>query len=357
MKYAGIFIILLLIPGILFCGCVQVIINPPGTPGYTAPAATTTPAQPVPVDTTVAVVTTLPAKASTPVTGATLPRFIVPVGDPARVGHRSFTFYYGPATGQKTYTITVPVNMSVYYGAGQMKVGLPPNDEDPEAIKAYIESYGKDPAMEELYDDVLSELRSARYRSGSYLNDDEYMEMIVAFVQQIPYKQNPSEFRKYPIQVIYDKAGDSDEKSQLLAKLLSHEGYDVSLMVFENRYETTGIRVIEDVPDASLKVFSDGKKSYAFVDAATPRFIGSIPADFKSSDDPAIYPVGSGTKSYGPINYVWKVVADLDRMNSRNQLTVDMPGTVIRPWDKTGTCMWIKNSKLLTGTTCYCCDM
>ena len=93
--------------------------------------------------------------------------------------------------------------------------------------------------------------------------------------------------------MIYDKAGDSDEKSLLLVNLLAREGYDVSLMVFEDLgYETTGIRVVSEVTDSSLKTFTDGRKEYVFVDAGVPRFIGSVPEIFQTADDPGIYRSG-----------------------------------------------------------------
>jgi hypothetical protein len=350
MKTAGLFTVLILLGCIFLSGCVQIIINPPGMPGV-VPATTATPTLTVPVATgpvaTVAVEKEMPAAD---------PGYIVPVGDVSRVGHRTFTFNYAPESGnQMEYTFRVPVNMSVYYGARQMNIALPADSENPGEIRKYIASFESDPAMEELYSGVLTQLRSARYRNGGYLSDDEYLELIVAFVQQIPYVENPSPKRKYPIEVIYDKGGDSDEKSLLLVNLLAREGYDTTLMVFEDLgYETTGIRVIKEVPDSSLKVFTDGKKDYLFIDAGLPRFIGSVPEIYQTASEPAIYPVGTGTKSYGPVNYVWKIVADLKHMNELGLLP---KGTVINTWDKTGTCRWIKNSKLLSKTTCYCCDM
>ena len=355
MKRAGLSAIVLLCVLLSLGGCIQVIINPPGTPGVVAPVVTTTPQLPVADDTPLPVATTNQKSAS--VTAPMQdPRFIVPVGDTSRVGHRTFTFNYASSSGGSTeYTFRVPVNMSVYYGAKQTTVPLPATSMNPEEIKAYIASYGSDPAMEELYDSVLKELRNVRYRNGGYLTDDEYLELIVAFVQQIPLVENPSPKRKYPVEVIYEKAGDSDEKSQLLAKLLAREGYDVSLMVYDDLgYEATGIRIIDEVPDSSLKVFSNGKKDYVFVDAGISRFIGSVPEVFRTADDPEIYPVGNGTKSYGPINYVWKIVADLTRLSEQGKIDKSAP---IHPWDKSGTCSWIKNSKLLKDTTCYCCDM
>ncbi|PKL68414.1 MAG: hypothetical protein CVV30_10915 [Methanomicrobiales archaeon HGW-Methanomicrobiales-1] len=358
MKRAGLSAVVLLCVLLFLGGCIQVIINPPGTPGVVAPVVTTTTQLPVADDTPLPVATTNQKDASV-ATSTHDPRFIVPVGDTSRVGHRIFTFNYASEYGgSHEYNLKVPINMSVYYGAKQMKIGLPANSMNPEEIKAYINSFESDPAMNEVYDDVLKELRNARYRDGGYLSDDEYLELIVAFVQQIPLVENPSPYRKYPVEVIYDKSGDSDEKSLLLVNLLAREGYDVSLMVFEDEgYETTGIRVLEQVPDSSLKLFSNGKKDYIFIDASLPAFIGSVPrkpVDFENVDDPTIYPVGNGTKSYGPVNYVWKVVADLHRMAELGKIDKT---TVINRWDRTGTCSWIKNSKLLKDTTCYCCDM
>ncbi|MFA4848892.1 MAG: hypothetical protein WC626_04120 [Methanoregula sp.] len=355
MKVSWLSVILLLSVLIFLSGCVQIIINPPGTPGVVAPVVTKTTVQPVADDTLGPVATAKPNEAS-PIVPAQNSKFIVPVGDTSRVGHRTFTFNYASDfNGPTEYTFRVPVNMSVYYGAKQTTVALPATSMNPEEIKAYIASYGSDPAMEELYDSVLKELRNARYRNGGKLSDDEYLELIVAFVQQIPLVENPSSKRKYPIEVIYDKSGDSDEKSQLLAKLLAREGYDVSLMVYDDLgYEATGIRIVDEIPDSSLKVFSNGKKDYVFVDAGAESFIGSVPEVFQTADDPEIYPVGNGTKSYGPINYVWKIVADLNHLWKLGKID---KYTVIHPWDKTGTCSWIKNKKLLENTTCYCCDM
>ena len=354
MKIAGFSAIIILCTLIFLCGCVQVIINPPGFPGAVAPTVTPEETRAVTDDRPVPVETTVVAEATSPATGSST--FIVPVGDVSRVGHRSFTFNYASdSLGQNEYSFRVPVNMSVYYGARQKSVLLPASSMNPQEIQSYINSFESDPAMEELYSDVITQLRNTRYRNGQYLSDDEYLELMVAFVQQIPYVENPSPKRKYPVEVIYDKAGDSDEKSLLLANLLAREGYDVSLMVFDDLgYEVTGIRVVKEIPDSSLKVFSNGKKDYVFIDATIPRFIGSVPEAFQTSDDPEIYPVGSGTKSYGAINYVWKIVADLTYMKKLGLIDKQ---TVINPWDKFGTCMWIKNSKLLSKTTCYCCDI
>jgi hypothetical protein len=80
--------------------------------------------------------------------------------------------------------------------------------------------------MEPFYREILPELQKLRYKGGKTLSDDEYLEMIVSFVQQIPY-DNDSAGIRYPVEVIHDQKGDCDEKSILLTGLLSREGYDV----------------------------------------------------------------------------------------------------------------------------------
>jgi len=356
MKLTGVTALFLLVIIIAFSGCIQVTINVPALPGTQTPVISPTATPATDDNLPSAAMTTGPASSAGATSVSSPSKFIVPVGDLNRVGHRTFTFNYAPGGYAREYTIRVPVNMSVYYGAQKTMVDLPANSADPAKIQEYIESYGKDPSMDELYDAVLSQLRNARYQNGGYLDDDQYLEMIVAFVQQIPNVENGSPDRKYPIEVIYDKAGDSDEKSQLLAKLLAREGYDVSLMVFEDvGLEVVGIRVHEEVPDSNIKVFSDGHRDYVYVDVLNKGFIGNTPANLKAEEDLGIYPVGNGTKGYGQINYNWKIITDLNRMVDLGKITKN--SVTINYWDRLGTCKWIKNSKLLMNTTCYCCDV
>ena len=355
MKASGFAAIILLMTIILLAGCVQITINVPQMPGNTTSSASQSVTTPVVTETPEVEVTSRSTLVSSTDTDTASSNFIIPVGDTSRIGHRTFTFYYAPDGIAKEYTIRVPINMSVYYGARQKTIALPANMQNPEEVKKYIATFESDPAMEELYNDLLVQLRNLRYQDGEYLSDDQYLELVVAFVQQIPYVENPSPDRKYAIEVVYDKAGDSDEKTQLLTRLLSREGYDVAILVYEDLgYAATGIHIHKDVPDSSLKVFSDGKKDYIFVDPSVSRFIGSVPDTFVTASDPMIYPVGNGTKEYGPVDYVWKIVADLKRLNTLGKIDKNTP---INAWDKFGTCKWIKNSKLLMNTTCYCCDI
>nr|WP_320161110.1 hypothetical protein [uncultured Methanoregula sp.] len=364
MKLTGLFAIIFFFAILLLSGCVQVIINPPQMPGAATPGITTTPTTtptiPTPEETPTPTPSLTPASAgndvSDPGTG-----FIVPVGDLTRKGYRTFTFSYAPEGYPREYTVRVPVNMSVLYGARESQVRQPVNSEDPVAIRRYVNTFERDPSQDELYTSVLTQLRNARYHGGEYLTDDQYLELIVAFVQQIPYVENSGSKRKYPVEVIYDKAGDTDEKSLLLANLLAKENYDVALLYFEdNQLEEVGIRINEEVPDSNINVFSNSRKEYVYVEAASSglNFIGNTPSYLKTANNPWVSSVGNGTKGYGQINYNWKIVTDLNRLidlKEETELSLRQ-NPKVNSWDRIGTCMWIKNSKELQNTTCYCCD-
>lgn len=355
MKLTGFFALFLLAIIVACSGCIQVTVNVPAVPGAQTPVISPTVTSAMKDDLPAAPLTTIPAPTAGTVAAEDRSKFIVPVGDPGRIGHRTFTFNYAPGGYAREYTVRVPVNMSVYYGAQRTQVALPANSADPAKIREYIDTFESDPAMEELYRAVLSQLRNARYQNGGYLDDDQYLELIVAFVQQIPNADNGSPDRKYPVEVIYDKVGDSDEKSLLLANLLAREDYDVSLLVFEDAgLEEVGIRVHEEVPDSNIKVFSDGHRDYVYVDTLNKGFIGNTPANLMSEEDVGIYPVGTGTKGYGQVNYNWMIITDLNHMIDLGKITKN--SVTINYWDRLGTCKWIKNSKILMNTTCYCCD-
>lgn len=343
---------------VLLSGCIQVTINVPPLPGTASPEMTTIPVTTPPPETPAVTITSAPEPGS----GEAGSGYIVPVGDLTRKGYRTFTFHYAPEGRAQEYTVRVPVNMSVLYGARESKVTRPETSEDPVAIKRYVATFERDPSQEELYTGVLTQLRNARYHGGGYLDDDEYLELIVAFVQQIPYQVNFGDKRKYPIEVVYDKAGDSDEKSLLLANLLARENYDVALLYFEDeRLMEVGIRVHEEVPDSNIKVFSNSRKEYAYVESATAdvNFIGNTPTPLKAANNPWVSSVGNGTKGYRHITYNWMIISDLNRMIEKKLATKESlrENGRINSWDRVGTCSWIKNSKLLHNTTCYCCNM
>jgi hypothetical protein len=167
---------------------------------------------------------------------------------------------------------------------------------------------------EELYTDLLGELSRIRRMEG--LNDDEYLELVTNFIQQIPYDPAAPLCPRSPSAVIRDGKGDCDEKSGLLLGLLSREGYDVALLLFAAQHHATaGIR-IASTTTPSFRVFGLQGKNYVYVETTRPSLIGLYQAPFATAT-PVVIPVGNGTIRYQAINDVMFVVGVQKRMEDR----------------------------------------
>ena len=91
-----------------------------------------------------------------------------------------------------------------------------------------------DPHQTALYDSLAEAFRSIR--RSARLAPDEYAELMAAYVQQMPYDTKEAESgasNRYPVSTAMRGTGVCGDKSILLAGLLAHEGYRVSLLEFE----------------------------------------------------------------------------------------------------------------------------
>jgi hypothetical protein len=157
------------------------------------------------------------------------------------------------------YSLRVPVDRGIYEAAlAQDKrariYDASVGEED--WTRGLYRAMTLDPAEDTMYNQVLSGFREIRDDKG--LDDDEYLELITTFVQQLPYRTILDSDPKYPIETLVEGAGDCDDKSILLAGLLAHEGYRVSLLYFpdelhmavgvgatEGTFRDTGLACVE----------------------------------------------------------------------------------------------------------------
>ncbi len=229
--------------------------------------------------------------------------------------YRRFDFRYR----SDSYTVNIPVNTSLYHAATSSL-----NKEQGNGFEDFGYLYRemmKDPALDSFYTDMLKEIRKTRYRGSYNLTDDEYLEMVTSFVQQIPYDNTTADNPRYPVEVIFDGKGDSDEKALLLNGLLSREGYDVALLEFPSlKHVTSGIRIHLPSNKPSFRVFSDGTRDYVYIETTTTRLIGFYGDDYDQVPQPIVIPVGTGTHQYNKINYVMKIFADLQMMEDQLEM-------------------------------------
>ncbi len=195
--------------------------------------------------------------------------------------------------GKENVTISLAVNSSVYAGAKNTDkrifthVGVPYATWEAASARSMI----GDPAQDELFTDLIGQFRTIRIERN--LTSDEYVELLAAYAQSIEYRatDNPA---KYPVETVYDRVGDCDDKSLLLAGLLSREGYKVALLLFEkDKHMVVGI-------GADDNLYLD--TGYAYVDIMDYSFIGVPVNRLRGAKmmylDPVTIPIGSGTMIY-----------------------------------------------------------
>jgi hypothetical protein len=192
-------------------------------------------------------------------------------------------------------TLTLPINVSVYEGAKQAEKATKVYGNISETIwlaqsyRAMVE----DPAQDSLYATFLAETDKIRLQQK--LSDDEYLELIAVYIQSLRYETREQNPAKFPVETVVDREGDCDDKSLLLAGLLSREGYPVALLLFGPESHMA-IGVGSD--DYLYK-----NTGYAFVETTNYSFVG-VPTDKLGGNltlysDPVIIPISNGTKFYG----------------------------------------------------------
>ena len=125
-------------------------------------------------------------------------------------------------------------------------------------------------------EDVLNTIIDAISESEGR-KDYDLAQLLVAFVQSIPYDHSAKE-AKFTMETLYNKTGDCDDKSILLAKLLSHAGYQTCLFIYEEgQHMAVGLKV-----DENTDAYKDG---YIFIETTGNSPIGDIPEKFADNVD------------------------------------------------------------------------
>ncbi len=194
-----------------------------------------------------------------------------------------------------TVALTIPVNVSVYEGAKQAEKATTVYGNISETVwlSQSYRAMVQDPAQDSLYTAILADADTIRLQQK--LSDDEYLELIVVYIQSLKYETREQNPAKFPVETVVDRAGDCDDKSLLLAGLLSREGYPVALFLFgpeshmavgvgsdDYLYKNTGYTFVETT-------------NYSFVGVPTDKLGGNLTL----YSDPVIIPISNGTKFYG----------------------------------------------------------
>ncbi len=202
---------------------------------------------------------------------------------------RTFTF-----EGRQV-TLDVTVDGSLYAGAvaAEKSVTRFGNARENDWIEDYWPAFIDEEHQEPFFTDVLVALRQVRDSLG--LDADRYAELLTVFVQSLVYETDPVDLEpKFPVETFVDGTGDCDDKTLLLAGLLTREGYDVAILMFEpEKHVALGIR------SAEVPYLDTG---YAFVETTSAGFIGMVPdslsGDLTLTSEPRVFRIGSGATAY-----------------------------------------------------------
>ena len=223
-----------------------------------------------------------------------------PVDGPPSAEDTSFTF----AFQDREVTVELLVDPRVYAGAKEAakEATLFGSVKEDEWIEGYFRAFMDDPDLDPLYDAILEDLRAVRTEAS--LDDDEYLELMAVFVQSIPYHTNPAaNHPKFPIETVVEWSGDCDDKSLLLAPLLSREGYDVALLFFDQEdHMAVGVR-------SEGCTFKD--TGYAFLETTNVTLVTLPPQELEGGitlvSAPRVISLDQGTKSYTRCEQVLRI--------------------------------------------------
>jgi len=208
------------------------------------------------------------------------------------------------------------VNNSVYSGAISKKYNAIFSSNLNREQNYYLSynAFIDDSEQDELYNNILNELRKYRYQN--FLDDDEYLELIVRFVQSIPNKER--QYSRFPVETVFEGNGVCEDKSFLLAGLLEREDYDVGLFTFENKNSSLPGHMVVGVKSNGLHY---NGTQYTLVETTMTDFPGATREyhyigwtnNFSQSyKSPIFTRIGDGKKEYTKSNQIAYIKKSID---------------------------------------------
>jgi hypothetical protein len=126
-------------------------------------------------------------------------------------------------------------------------------------------------------DSMVEKINSAAIDAG--YTELEKINFVISFVQNLPYTADNvstplNEYPKYPIETLFDRGGDCEDTSILVAALLDRLGYDVVLLILDNySHCAVGINI-----DASGYYYMNNDTRYYYLETTGEGWvIGDMP--------------------------------------------------------------------------------
>lgn len=151
----------------------------------------------------------------------------------------------------------------------------------------------KDPQDDRYIDEMIQQINSAAIKEG--FTEFEKVNFVIAFIQSLPYtvdvETTPyNEYPRYPVETLFDRGGDCEDTSILVAALLDRMGYDIALLHLEDaKHMAVGV----SIAGTHGSYYEYGGKRYFYLETTGEGWqMGQIPPTI--TDTTAyVYPVGN----------------------------------------------------------------
>jgi len=156
--------------------------------------------------------------------------------------------------------------------------------EKPRPITAYLVDMATDPGDDYYINSMVQRINEASLEK--HFTEIQKLNFVISFVQSLPYtvdiETKPyDEYPRYPIETLFDRGGDCEDTSILVAALLDRMGYDVALLHLSNAYHMA-VGVV--VPDMYGLYYDYNGKHYYYLETTGEGWeIGQIPSDIKDT--------------------------------------------------------------------------
>lgn len=184
----------------------------------------------------------------------------------------------------ETWQWNLPIPLSVY--VEYLERPRPQSSSD------YVDM-AKDPEDDQYIDQMVQQINSAALKET--LTEVQKLNFVTAFVQNLPYTSDIEttpydEYPRYPVETLFDRGGDCEDTSILVAALLDRMGYDVALLLLQDaQHMAVGVSISGTY--GSYYEY-DGKQYFYLETTGEGWEIGVIPPTITETRA-VIYPLGS----------------------------------------------------------------
>ncbi len=192
----------------------------------------------------------------------------VPVAGQNATTERSFTWAYAGRTWSLTHRFS-----TAHYQFFRTRPRI--------LDYANYTEYVNDPRDDEQLQSLLDGLE--RLASDAGLNSWERLNLVVAFVQAIPYVNESCEYPRYPLEMLVEQRGDCEDASILAAALLRQMRFDVILLAYLGEdHMALGIRVDPPTKPEDPPILWNGGSYYYVEPTSIGWAIGEVPDRYRS---------------------------------------------------------------------------